>query len=183
MKRLIPTLTLFIILSLASASKLRAQTDDLKPSLKVAVINSQLFQDPDKGIYKLTQVQKQVVQEFQSRSQALDQLRNKAKALEDQLKKAAGKAEQKQYDAYEGLQKQVKNESDNIFRDSQKRYTDLITPLQTKMTAVFKEWCKKRGYDLLLDIAKDPNGMVLLAEESDTEKNTLDLIKYINSIL
>lgn len=178
-----PAFTLIIILFLASASSLQAQTDASKTTLKVGAINSQLFQDPDVGIYKLTQVNKQVLQEFQPRTQALELLRNKAKSLEDQIKKAAGKADQKQFDAYESLQKQIQNESDNIYRDSQKRYTTLMTPLQTKMAAVFKEWCQKRGYYLLLDLAKDPNGMVILAEESEVEKNTLDLIKYMNSVL
>lgn len=72
---------------------------------------------------------------------------------------------------------------EDIQAQYQKRYQTPITPVYTAMGEAMKQWARKNGYDVLLDVSKDDKGIIVWVEEQKINELTKDLIKHFNTVL
>ena len=176
MLRATSTLSLLLLIVFHSV----AQTTP--PALKIAVINSLVFQDANNGVTKLQSIKKTLEAEYKSKNEEVKSMQGKLEAMEKQIQ-SSSPYDQKKVEEYENLNRQMKLKIENYQAQYQKRYNELINPVYVQMEAALKDWCKKYGYNTVVDVSKDDKGMFVWVEESIINQNTIDLVKYINAVV
>ncbi len=171
------TISLFFV---SLFNKLGAQTYN---PFQIAVINSQYFEDEKTGIKKYTDVQKKVQAEFRPRIDEITAMQKKLDDLKRVLESTSAKIDQSKIDEYELLNKSKIRKAEDYQVQINKRYNELLQPVNVSIGMAMKQWCKQKGYDMLLDISKDDKGIILWVKEDKINELTLDLIKHINTLL
>lgn len=159
-----------------------AQSSPGNPGVRIGVINSALFQE-SAGVSKLINTQNIAEAEFKHKKEELKELQGKAEALSRSIKNSSGNNYQSKYEELEKLNRDIKSKGDLYQVQYQKRYNDLLTPIYTAMGTALQQWSKQKGYDLVVDIAKDEKGTFIWVAEPVIAQSTADLIRYFNSVI
>jgi len=180
-RRIFTTLCFAII----STSPLLAQTSKTAPAAsnaRIAFINSLAFEDSQTGIKKLTTVLRTLESEFKTKQDELLTMQKKADALEKEARTLSGQSSSAKYEQAEKLRKDVKFKFDALQTQFNKRRDELTSPLYTSLGNTLKQWCKQKGYNMVVDISRDDKGMFFVVDESIITATTAEFIQYYNSL-
>ncbi len=180
MRRSSGLISLNIFFLLFMCDKLASQTPK---SIQMAVVNSLYFEDEKTGIKKFVDVKKKVEAEFKPLVDEITGMQKRLGDLKKVIESSSTKYDQSKIDEYEKLNKSITRKGEDYQLQINKRYNSLIGPVNTSIGAAMKQWCKQKGFDMLVDISKDDKGIILWIEEEKINELTLDLIKYCNTVL
>ena len=150
----------------------------------VAFVNGLLFTDQKAGITKYVELQKTITREFQPKHDELNSLRTEYENLKKQVENnpAAPDAQRKMEKA-EQINRDINNKGQDYQSQYNRRYDELLQPLQLKFNQQLKQWCTQKGFVALIDVSKNTNGMVLWVDEDAMNNLTIELIRHLNATL
>ena len=132
------------------------------PVSKMAVLYSELFQDPKTGIARFTVTMNKLNGEFQKIQDDLNQATQRLKTLQDEINKLkqTGGATPAQIQAkIEALDQQKTDytrKGEDAKAQYQKRYQELFLPLQDDVNKALDAYAKARGLTLIVDGSQTP---------------------------
>ena len=148
-------------------------------SLKVGVINSDLFANPNGGITKYTAALRTLETEFRPLQ---DEIRALVTRLEGLGKQPTANVPQTQLIARreqaETLQLDIKRKQEDARVAYGKRFSTLTDPIRLSIFNALEAYTKARGIDVLIDVAKFPDGVLLVNKNADM---TAAFIKDFNT--
>jgi len=183
-------LSLIFISAFAVFAVAQTEKTESVASNKIAVINSTLFEDKEKGIKELVDAYAKLEEEFTIQKNELINLENKIRLLKEELKQKIKIAEDsvclpndfksnfdKQYAELVRLDARYKEAELFLTNIYKKREMDVINPIKTKITEVLKQFAKENGYDSIFDISNFTP--LSYPQVNDITK---DFINYYNSL-
>ena len=135
------------------------------PVSKMAVIVSDQFLDPKKGIFKFATLITKLNGEFQKVKDDLNQSQQRAQALEAEINKLqnapAGtpidsKSIQAKSDQLELLKKDIQRKAEDAQQAFTKRQGELFAPLQEEIGKALEVFAKAHSINLVIDAARVP---------------------------
>ncbi len=179
-----------LIFILAFAVSAIAQTEKEQSAVpnKVAFVNSEMFEDKEKGIKELVDAYAKLSDEFKPQNDELIVMFNKYKELVKQieeLNKAANDLGCGCYLCKEKIEELQDLESQNksFYASARnlylKRESQVIKPIKNKIQKAMKQFAKEKGYKAIFD-----SWVELLVYPKDFGKPdvTDEFIKYYNSL-
>lgn len=165
--RFIRTLPLFIAI-ITAANVAQAQAPAQPAPLKVGVINSDMFSAETGGITRLINALRTLETEFRPRRDEISTL----VARFDDLQKAppAGTTQPQlaaRREQAETLQIEIRRKQEDARAAYTRRLTALTDPIRRSVFTSLEAYAKQRGIDLLIDLAKFPDGVLLLNQAAD----------------
>jgi Skp family chaperone for outer membrane proteins len=174
--------TALLLLMICVSSGLKAQSEPSKHS--IALISSYHFSDPQQGITKYLAAQQAVTNEFKAKQDELKNLQSRVEVLQQQARSNSSSADsQKKLEEAERLNRDLRSKSEMYQSQYNKRYDELVTPLQTKSVSAIKQWALQKGLTAVVDVYKDDKGMMMFINEDAVRATSLELIRYLNSVL
>lgn len=186
MKRSI-LVAVFAILAAISSVSVSAQT----APMKVVVINTQAF-DGKEGIVKYTNAMTALENEFKPLDAELQTMVTKyqtlgkeLKTLQDQI--TAGtvpvnqQAAQAKADEYQTLELQIKRKQEDGKARYEKRFPQVMGPIQADIGKAMMDFAAAKNYDLILDASKLDSQQILLAFIPGKVDVTKEFITYYNA--
>jgi outer membrane protein len=135
------------------------------PVSKMAVIVSDQFLDPKKGIFKFATLITKLNGEFQKVKDDLNQMQQRAQALEAEISKLqsapAGtpidsKSIQAKSDQLDQLKKEIQRKAEDAQQAFTKRQGELFAPLQDEIGKALEVFAKAHNINLVIDAARVP---------------------------
>jgi outer membrane protein len=135
------------------------------PVSKMAVIVSDQFLDPKKGIFKFATLVTKLNGEFQKVKDDLNQMQQRAQALEAEISKLqsapAGtpidsKSIQAKSDQLDQLKKEIQRKAEDAQQAFTKRQGELFAPLQDEIGKALEVFAKAHNINLVIDAARVP---------------------------
>ena len=160
---------------------------------KIAVINTQAFDDDKGGITKYTAANTALEKEFAPISQEIQGLVNQYNALGAEIKKLQDsanaptpvpfdqKSAQSKIDQYTNLETTIKRKQEDAKAKFERRQQEVLGPIMQDIGKALQDYRKQKGYDLILDISKDNTGVLLAFDETKIEATTKDFIAFYNT--
>jgi Skp family chaperone for outer membrane proteins len=148
------------------------------PVSKMAVLYSELFQDPKTGIARFTVTMNKLNGEFQKTQDELNQTAQRLKTLQDEINKLqqAGSATpaqiQAKIDALDQQKTDYTRKGEDAKAQYQKRYQDLFLPLQDDVNKALDAFAKARGLTLIVDGSQTP--ILYVAEGLDITRSFIN---------
>jgi Skp family chaperone for outer membrane proteins len=137
---------------------------------KIGIVNSDMFTDPKDGITRLNNALRTIEMEFKPKQDELSGLIARFDQLKRELnstvrldpKIAATKTEQA-----ESLQVEIKRKQEDARVAYTKRLSALTDPIRLSIYTALEAFAKQRQVDLLVDLAKFPDGLFLVNKNAD----------------
>ena len=132
------------------------------PVSKMAVLYSELFQDPKTGIARFSVTMSKLNGEFQKIQDDLNQTTQRLKTLQDEINKLqqAGGATpaqiQAKIDTLDLQKREYQRKGEDAKAQYQKRYQELFLPLQDDVNKALDAYAKARGLTLIVDGSQTP---------------------------
>jgi len=139
------------------------------PDAKVALIFSELFQDPKTGIAKFSVVVTNLNREFMPRQTEINQLQQKAQQLNDDIEKTRPVADPKtiaqKMDQLEQMKKDLQRKGEDAQAAFDKRKGEVFRPLQEEIGRALEAYAKSHSITVIIDGTQVP--VVYAAESVD----------------
>lgn len=155
---------LSIILVAMCASIAGAQAPAQPAPAKVGIIDSNLFADPTNGIKRLVTALRTLDTEFKPRRDEITQLVSRFNALQADAVKAPTAAKQ---DQLQTLQIEITRKQEDARVAYAKRTAALANPIRGSVYIALEAYTKQRGLDVLIDVSKFPEGVLLANRNID----------------
>jgi Skp family chaperone for outer membrane proteins len=132
------------------------------PVSKMAVLYSELFQDPKTGIARFTVTMNKLNGEFQKIQDDLNQTTQRLKTLQDEINKlqqsggATPAQIQAKIDALDQQKTDYTRKGEDAKAQYQKRYQELFLPLQDDVNKALDAYAKAHGLTLIVDGSQTP---------------------------
>lgn len=167
-----------VVAALIFNAQISAQAPVQATAAKVGVINSAMFSNPTGGINRLVNALKTVETEFKPRRDEITQLRGRLDGLQQvppntPAPQIAARREQAQT-----LVIDIQRKQEDARVAYAKRMTALTDPIRLSVFNALEAFAKQRGIDVLLDVSKFPEGVLLANKNSDL---TATFIREFNS--
>ncbi|HEY0356170.1 MAG TPA: hypothetical protein VGC29_08205, partial [Flavisolibacter sp.] len=91
------------------------------PALKIAVINSLVFQDAANGVTRLQLIKNTLEAEYKSKNEEVKSMQSKLETMEKQIQASPTPYDQKKLEEYENLNRQIKSKIENYQAQYHKR--------------------------------------------------------------
>lgn len=153
----------FILISVC-ASIAGAQAPAQTAAAKIGVIDSNLFADPTSGIKRLVTALRTIDTEFKPKRDEITQLVARFNALQADAVKAPTAAKQEQLQT---LQVEIQRKQEDARVAFGKRTAALTNPIRASVYTALEAYTKQRGIDLLIDVSKFPEGVLLANKNVD----------------
>jgi outer membrane protein len=146
----------------ATPPRAPASTTVNVPVSKMAVIYSELFQDPKTGIARFTVTLNKLNGEFQKVQDDLNQTAQRLTALQSEITKLqqAGGATpaqiQAKIDTLDAQKRDYQRKGEDAKAQYQKRYQEMFAPLQEDISKALDAYAKTRGITLIIDGSQTP---------------------------
>ena len=167
----------FIAFANVSNAQVPAATQTGGP-VKVGVVNTDMFVNTTGGITKLVSALRTIEVEFKPRRDEISALI----ARFDDLQKPAANLTQAQLAARQEqaatLQIDIRRKQEDARVAYTRRMSTLTDPIRLSIFNALEAYAKARGIDLLIDLAKFPDGMLLVNKNADM---TAAFIREFNS--
>jgi len=130
------------------------------PPSKIAVIDTAMFGDEQKGIYRYVDAARTVGNEFKARSDEVTNLGNRLNALANELEALtkATPVNQTVVDAKQQqgvtLQAEYNTKKAKLDEDLGKRYDQVVSPISRQIGAALDQFATQRGVTMTLDVSK-----------------------------
>ena len=164
-------LALIFVLTGVAAAQVPAQT----APAKVGIINSDLFANPTGGVTRLVNALNTINTEFKGKRDEIAQLVARFESLQADAIKAPTEAKQ---DQLQTLQIDIQRKQEDARVAYAKRLAALTDPIRRSVFTALEAYAKQRGIDVLLDLSKFPDGVLLANQNADM---TAGFIKDFNS--
>jgi Skp family chaperone for outer membrane proteins len=160
--------------------------------VKIAVIDSSLFDDEKAGITKYVNAYKQIDAETKPQTTELQTMLNRMQTLEkeaQQMREAyqknpngpIGPAQiQPKVDEIERIRRDGVYKQEDLNKLVQKRRQQLLGPIVKDIGDALQQYAKQKGYSVIFDLAKDNTGF-LVALGDDKLDVTKDFIAFYNA--
>jgi outer membrane protein len=148
------------------------------PVSKMAVLYSELFQDPKTGITRFTVTMTKLNGEFQKVQDDLNQTTQKLKVLQDEINKlqqsggATPAQIQAKIDSLDLQKREYQRKGEDAKAQYQKRYQELFMPLQDEVNKALDAYAKARGLTLIVDGSQTP--ILYVAEGLDITRSFIN---------
>ena len=166
MKSLTTVLTIAFLMICGALAASAQGTAQAAPA-KVGFINSSQFSQPTGGINRLTAAMRLVDSEFKQRRDDITASIARLNALQ----KDAGNLPQAQLlarrDQAQTLQIEITRKQEDARVAYSKRFSQLTDPIYKSMNDSLKAFAKARGFDVLIDASKFPDGVMVVNESAD----------------
>lgn len=170
----------FFILAaaLTFTTNLTAQAPVQQAPVKVGVINSDMFSQTTGGITRLVNALRTLDTEFKPKRDEITQL----VARFDALQKVPAGTTQAQLatrrEQTETLQIEIRRKQEDARVAYSKRLATLTNPIRLSVFNALEAYAKQRGIDVLIDLGKFPDGILLVNQNADL---TAAFIRDFNS--
>ncbi len=154
--------------SLSRVSQVNSQ------STPFAVIHTDSFYEPGRGISRIVTAIKKLDQEFQSRKTELQRLRQRAEQLSSEIDSSAvgfTTPSQAKIDELEQLKKDLQREAEDTQTDYTKRMRDVIGPILEDLDKAIRTFAQNRGIFLIFDTSQLDEGILFLNESLDLTRS------------
>ena len=175
--------TVFILSTAAqtrsAATAAAPQTSAPVPEGKIAVIFSDLFQDPKTGIARINATMNALNREFQPRQTELNSMAQRIQQLQDEIAKGQNlpaKDLQAKVDQLDQLKKDYQRKGEDATAAYNKRKQTIFQPVQEDISKALEVYAKARGIAVLIDGSAVP-----LAYSADAIDITRVFINEYNS--
>ena len=124
------------------------------PQGKIALIFSDLFQDPKTGIARINATMGALNREFQPRQTELNQMAQKLQQLQDEVKAAPQmepKLLQSKIDQIDQMKKDYQRKGEDATTAYDKRKKEIFQPLQEDISKALEAFAKSHGIAVLID--------------------------------
>ena len=166
-----------------------AQTAPAQSGMKVAVISTAAFGDEKTGITKFVKAYSDLRAEFKPRTDKLQTMQNRLATLAKEIESLSrtpntvvsqGEIDKKREEG-ERLQREYTFEAEELKAALQRREQAVVGPIFNDIGKALQDYAKQKGYNMIFDISKDENQMLLFFDLASAEATTLDFIKFYNS--
>jgi Skp family chaperone for outer membrane proteins len=166
-------------IAFASAASAQAPAAGQPTPAKVGVINSDMFSAKTGGITRLVNALRTLETEFKPQRDEIAQMVTRFNALQQPLP-ANSTAQQQatRRDEVLNLQTTINRKQEDARSAFAKRSAALTEPIRLSIFSALQAYSKQRGVDLLVDISKFQDGVLLLNPAADM---TAAFIKDYNS--
>lgn len=133
------------------------------PESKIALIYSELFQDPKTGLAKFNTLITTLNREFQPRQTELTQLQTQIQTLEEDIRKTQAAASvvdprsiQTKMDQLETKKKEAQRKAEDAEAAYKRRYDEIFGPFQVEIGRALEAYAKQRGINVIIDGSRVP---------------------------
>jgi Skp family chaperone for outer membrane proteins len=169
----------FLIASIATLSALAgAQVPVQVAPAKVGLINSDTFSDPNGGITRLVSALRSLETEFKPKRDEITQLVGRLNSLQQVPPNTPAQQLASRREQAETLQIDIQRKQEDARVAYGKRLATLTNPIRQSVYIALEAFAKQRGMDVLLDISKFPEGVLLANKNADL---TPTFIREFNS--
>ncbi|PYS98311.1 MAG: hypothetical protein DMF63_16795 [Acidobacteria bacterium] len=159
---------LLLLASIATLTSLAAaQAPAQATPAKVGVIDSTLFADPTNGIKKLVSAMRTLEAEFKPKRDEIAQLVARFEALQQVPPNTPAAQLATRREQAETLQTEIRRKQEDARNAYSKRLVTLTTPIRVVVYTALEVYVKQRGIDLLVDVSKFPEGVLLANKNVD----------------
>lgn len=144
------------------------------PSSKVALVNTDAFQDEKVGITRLVNALRGVEREFQPRKTDLDNLRNNITRVTEEINKAAQagsvvdpRSLQQKNDQLDSMKRDFERKGQDAQLAFNKRVQEVAGPIYDDIGKELDEFAKQHGITLMLDSAKLAPAIIMATDSMD----------------
>ena len=148
----------------------KAQVPVQTAPAKIGVVNSEIFTDPKEGITRLNNALRTIETEFKPKQDELSGLLARFEQLKRELKspvRADPKIVATKTEQAESLQVEIKRKQEDARVAYAKRLSALTDPIRLSIYTALEAFAKQRQIDLLVDLAKFPDGLFLVNRNAD----------------
>ena len=159
---------LLLLASIATLASLAAAQAPVQTTpAKVGVIDSALFSDPTNGIKRLVAAQKTLEAEFKPRRDEITQLVTRFNSLQQVPPNTPPAQIATRREQAETLQIEIQRKQEDARVAYSKRLAALTTPIRVSVYTALEAYVKQRGIDLVIDVSKVPEGVLLANKNID----------------
>jgi Skp family chaperone for outer membrane proteins len=172
--------SLFILVSIVVLTGITyGQVPTQTAPAKVGIINSNMFSSANGGITRLVNALRTLENEFKPRRDEITTLVARFNTLQQQPAAGTTQAQlQTRREQAETLQIDITRKQEDARTAYAKRLADLTNPIRLSVFNALEAYAKQRGIDVLLDVSKFPDGILLVNQSSDL---TVGFIRDFNS--
>lgn len=149
-----------------------ANTNVNIPASKIAFIDSRYFTSEKEGITRFITAVKTLEREFQPRQQELDTIGKRIQALKDEIEKLAKSpvVDQKtilaKQEEAESLQRDGEYKQKAAQAAYQKRYGEIVGPIEEDINNFLMAFAKQRGISFLIDLGTENSRNIIPVDAS-----------------
>jgi len=135
------------------------QADVAVPQSKIALIDTNMFADEKRGIFRYIDAVKSIQPLFASQNQELVNLQNRITALAEEIRKlsqAPVNEKQIQLKTDEGtrLRQDFDTKRQRLSEDFEKKYQEVTAPVSDQIGKSMDQFARERGITMTLDLSK-----------------------------
>ena len=158
-------LSITAILTVATITSFAQAAAQAAPA-KVGFVRSAAFSQTN-GITRLTNALRVLDSEFQPRRSAIAQLITRINELQTVPAGLTETQRSARRDQLEALQIELTRKQEDARADYMKRFGLLTDPIQKSVVDSLRVFAKARGLDVVVDLTKFPDGILLVNENAD----------------
>ena len=137
----------------------QTSVDASVPPSRIALINTEMFADEKKGIFRYVDAVKSIQPLFTAQNQELVNLQNRITALAEEIRKlsqAPASERQIQLKTEEGtrLRQDFNTKRQRLTEDFEKKYQEVTAPISELIGKAMDQFARERGITMTLDLSK-----------------------------
>ncbi|MEP7148164.1 MAG: OmpH family outer membrane protein [Acidobacteriota bacterium] len=167
-----------LVAALIFTTSLMAQAPSQTVPAKVGIVNSEMFSAANGGITRLVSALKTLETEFKPRRDEITQMVSRLDSLGQFPPNTPAAQLASRRDQAEILQVEIQRKQEDARAAYAKRLAALTNPIRLSVFQALEAYAKQRGIDVVLDVSKFPDGVLLVNPNSDL---TPAFIKDFNS--
>lgn len=156
-----------IAAAMTFTSDLNGQAPAQTAPAKVGVINSDLFARPTGGITRLVNALRTLDNEFKPRRDEITQLVTRFNSLQQLPPNTPPAQVAARREQAETLQIEIQRKQEDARVAYGKRVAALTGPIRLSVFTALEAYTKQRGIDVLIDLSKFPDGVLLANPNAD----------------
>ena len=160
------------------ASFAAAQAPVQTAPAKVGIINSELFSNPTGGVTRLVAALRTLETEFKPKRDEITQLVSRFNTLQQVPANTTPAQLASRREQAETLQIEIQRKQEDARVAYAKRLAALTDPIRASVFTALEAYTKQRGIDVLIDLSKFPDGVLLANRNADL---TPGFIREFNS--
>ena len=162
------TKTVFILTAVFTfAAFAQGQAPAQNVPAKVGIVNSDMFANPTGGITRLVNALRTLETEFKPRRDEITQLLTRFNALQQVPANTPAAQLATRREQAETLQVEIQRKQEDARVAYGKRLSAITNPIRLSVFNALEAYSRQRGIDVLLDLAKFPDGILLVNRNAD----------------
>lgn len=172
--------TVFLIVAslMLTTLAVNAQVPAQAAPAKVGLVNTSTFSNSTGGITRFVNALRNLDNEFRARRDAISQRVARLEALQTVPAGETSAQMETRRDQAQTLQIEITRLQEDARTAYTRRFSQLTDPIQKSMVDALQAFAKARGIDVLIDVSKFPEGVLLVNPNADL---TAAFIRDFNS--